>query len=44
MDTLWFYKDLCQVLDSNPPQYTGAFVETEYDHGFDIAKLFAVDG
>ena len=44
VDTLWFYKDVCQVLDSNPPQYTGAFVETEYDHGFDIANLFAVDG
>ena len=42
--TLWFYKDLCQVLDSNPPQYTGEFVETEYDSGFDITKLFAVDG
>jgi hypothetical protein len=41
---LWFYKDLCQVLDSNPPQYIGAFVETEYDRGFDITKLFAVDG
>lgn len=42
--TLWFYKDLCNVFDSNPPQYTGEFVETEYDRGFDIAKLFAVDG
>ena len=40
---LWFYKDFCQVLDSNPPQYTVEFVETEYDRGFDIAKLFAVD-
>ena len=26
------------------PQYIGAFVETEYDRGFDITKLFAVDG
>jgi hypothetical protein len=41
---LWFYKDFCQVLDSNPPQYTGSFSETGYDRGFDIAKLFAVDG
>ena len=41
---LWFYKDFCQVLDSNPPQYIGEFVETEYDRGFDITKLFAVDG
>ena len=37
-------EDFCQVLYSNLPQYTGAFSETEYDRGFDIAKLFTVDG